>query len=164
MSTPLRRKAQKLQVVLSAGSLYSCSCEETLVILRAKCHVVLSPLSLPENETTVNLKSASFIMIMHLHKCLTHIQSQIKPWLLFAESFTLSLRVKQGQTNHMCNWAMAQGPTTSKGPRAVRAQAKYLVISRLYVKLYAGAVALHLYVLCAAHKLCPWLPVTVTLS
>ena len=37
----------------------------------------------------VNLKSASFIVIMHLHEGLTHIQSQIKPWLLFGESFTL---------------------------------------------------------------------------
>ena len=45
-------------------------------------------ISLPENETTVNLKSASFI-VMLLHKNLTHIHSQIKPWLLFGESFTL---------------------------------------------------------------------------
>ena len=42
-----------------------------------------------ENETTVNCKSASFVVIMHLHKVLTHIQSQIKPQLLFGESFTL---------------------------------------------------------------------------
>ena len=79
------------------------------MILRAKFHVVLSlfsvlkietlmpvyecpctplKISLPENETTVNLKSASFVLIMHLHKVLTHIQSQIKPWLLLGESFT----------------------------------------------------------------------------
>ena len=59
----------------------SCSCVETLVILRAKFHVVSSlfsvlkivilmlayecprtglKMSLPENETTVNLRSASF--------------------------------------------------------------------------------------------------------
>ena len=88
----------------------SCSCVETLVMLPAKFHVVSSLLtvlkieilmlawqcpctplkiSLPENETRANLKSASFIVIMHLHKGLTHIQSQIKPWLLFGESFTL---------------------------------------------------------------------------
>ena len=47
-------------------------------------------ISLPENKTTVNLKSASFIVIMLLHKGLTHFQSQIKPQLLFGESFTLS--------------------------------------------------------------------------
>ena len=34
-------------------------------------------ISLPENETTVNLKRASFFVIMHSHKGLTHIQSQI---------------------------------------------------------------------------------------
>ena len=44
-----------------------------------------------ENETTVSLKSASFVVIMHLHEDLTHIQSQIKPWLLFGESSTLRL-------------------------------------------------------------------------
>ncbi|KAK0146721.1 Sugar phosphate exchanger 3 [Merluccius polli] len=64
----------------------------------------------------------------------------------------------------MGNWAIAQGPTTSKGPRAVRAQAKYLVISRFYVKLSAGAIALHLYSLCAAQNPCPWLPGTVIAS
>ena len=37
----------------------------------------------------VNLKSVSFIIILHLHEGLTHIQSQIKPWLHFGESFTL---------------------------------------------------------------------------
>ena len=47
-------------------------------------------INVPENETTVNLKSASFIIIMHLPEGLTHIQSQIKPWLHFGESFTLS--------------------------------------------------------------------------
>ena len=47
-------------------------------------------MSLPENETMVNLKSASFIVIMLLHEVLIHIQSQIKPWLLFGERFTLS--------------------------------------------------------------------------
>ena len=46
-------------------------------------------ISLPKNETTVNLKSASLVIII-VHKGLTHIQSQIKPWLLFGESFTLT--------------------------------------------------------------------------
>ena len=46
-------------------------------------------ISLPENETWVNLKSASFVVIMLLHEGLTHIQSQIKPRLHFCESFTL---------------------------------------------------------------------------
>ena len=74
------------------------------MILRAKFHVVSShrsvlkivilmlayecpstpmKISLPENETTVNVKSASFVVIMLLHKGLTHIHSQIKPWSLF---------------------------------------------------------------------------------
>ena len=43
-----------------------------------------------ENANTVNLKSASIVVIMLLHEGLTHIQSQIKPWLVFGESFTLS--------------------------------------------------------------------------
>ena len=46
-------------------------------------------INVPKTETTVNLKSASFVVIMLLHKGLTHIQSQIKPWLLIGESFTL---------------------------------------------------------------------------
>ena len=45
---------------------------------------------LPENETTMNLKSASFVVVMPLHEGLTHIQSQIKPLLLFGECFTLT--------------------------------------------------------------------------
>ena len=48
-------------------------------------------MSLPENETMVNFKSASFDVILLLHKGLTHIQSQIKPQLLFGERFTLNI-------------------------------------------------------------------------
>ena len=40
-----------------------------------------------ENKNTVNLKSDSFIVIMLLHKGLTHIYSQKKPGLHFGESF-----------------------------------------------------------------------------
>ena len=36
-------------------------------------------MSLPEKETTVTLKSASFIVIMLLHEGLTHMHSRIKP-------------------------------------------------------------------------------------
>ena len=68
---------------------------ETLVILRAKFHVVSSLLGLLKiaiaRFTTVNLISASFFVIMNLHKGLTHMQSQIKPRLHFGESFTLML-------------------------------------------------------------------------
>ena len=46
-------------------------------------------ISLPENETAVNLKSASSIIIMLLHKGFTYIQSQINPRLLFGASFIL---------------------------------------------------------------------------
>ena len=42
----------------------------------------------PKNETMVNLKSASFVVIMLLHKGLTRMHSQTKPRLLFGESFT----------------------------------------------------------------------------
>ena len=50
-------------------------------------------ISLPENETMVNLKCASFLVIMLLREALTHIQSQIKLWLLFGKSFTLTLYI-----------------------------------------------------------------------
>ena len=43
------------------------------------------------------LKSASFFVIMHLHEGLTHIQSQIKPRLLFGESFTLIKEPRKGR-------------------------------------------------------------------
>ena len=80
-----------------------CSCVETLVILRAKLHIVSSLLTVlkkdfdamvpgphavrwrawgPVSQTMVNLKSASFVVILLLHEGLTHIQSQIKPGLL----------------------------------------------------------------------------------
>ena len=42
-----------------------------------------------KNENTVNLKSASFVVIMLLHEGLTHLRSQKKPWLHFGKSFTL---------------------------------------------------------------------------
>ena len=44
---------------------------------------------MPENANTVNLKSASIVVIMLSHEGLTHIHSQIKPQMLFGESFTL---------------------------------------------------------------------------
>ena len=56
---------------------------------------VIVPLELPlkmslsENENKVNLKSASFIVIMLLYESLTHIHSQKKPRLHFCQSFTL---------------------------------------------------------------------------
>ena len=56
------------------------------LLASTECPCTPLKISLPENETTVNPKSASFIIIMHLHKGLTHIRSQIKPWLIFGES------------------------------------------------------------------------------
>ena len=50
-------------------------------------------MSLPENETTVNLKSASFIVIMLLHEGLTHKHSQRKPRLDFGASFALKAAI-----------------------------------------------------------------------
>ena len=58
-------------------------------MLLYECPSTLLKISLPENKTMVNLKSVSFMVIMLLHKGLTHIQSQVKPRLHFSESFTL---------------------------------------------------------------------------
>ena len=58
-------------------------------MLLLKCPCTPLKISLPVHETTVNLKSASFDVIMLLHVSLTHIQSQKKPRLHFGESFTL---------------------------------------------------------------------------
>ena len=118
-----------------------------ILMLASECPCPTLKIGSPKNETMVNLKSASFFVIMHLHqwcqtdpvkgrcgcrfsfqpskntpdpnqvcsclvgmktcshsdplldqfdttdlhKGLTHIQSQIKPWLLFDESFTLRI-------------------------------------------------------------------------
>ena len=51
-------------------------------MLASECPCTPLKISLPENETTVNLKSASFVVIMLLHKGLTDIQSQIKRFIL----------------------------------------------------------------------------------
>ena len=60
-----------------------------ILMLSSECPCTPLKISLPENETMVNLKSAIFVRIMVLHKGLTHNQSQVKPQLLFGESFTL---------------------------------------------------------------------------
>ena len=54
---------------------------------------------LPENETTVSLKT-SFVVIMLLHEDLTQIQPQIKPCFLFGESFTLRSQMTAVITNY----------------------------------------------------------------
>ena len=113
---PWRRRAEDTAVNVSCSeselcvhkqsSQCSCSCVETLVILQAfmlyraflvflkwrlKKSAPCTPLkiSLPENKNTVDLKSASLVVIMLLHAGLTHIHSQIKPRLHVGESFTL---------------------------------------------------------------------------
>ena len=58
-------------------------------MLALKCPCTPLKMSFSENATTVNLKSASLVIITRLHEGLTRSQSQIKPWLLFGESFTL---------------------------------------------------------------------------
>ena len=68
----------------------SCCVKPSYCFKNSKCPCTPLKISLPKNKTMVNLKSASFVVIMLLHKGLTHIQSQIKPWLLFGESFSLS--------------------------------------------------------------------------
>ena len=57
-------------------------------MLEFQCPCTALKISLRKNKTAVNLKSAAFVVIMPLYKGLTHIQSQINPWLLFGESFT----------------------------------------------------------------------------
>ena len=72
---------------------------------------LLFKINMPKTETTVNFKSASFVTIMLLHKGLTHIQSQIKLWLLFGESFALNENSEvfnQNSASHLdkigCAW------------------------------------------------------------
>ena len=60
-----------------------------ILMLAFECPSIPLKISLPENKTTVNLKSASFVVIMLLHEGLTRIHSQLKPNLLFGQSFTL---------------------------------------------------------------------------
>ena len=69
----------------------------------SECPCTPLKISLPENETTVNLKTATFVVIVHLHKGLTHIQTQTKPWLLFGESFTLSQNSNTPPLNKQIN-------------------------------------------------------------
>ena len=60
-------------------------------------------INMPKTETTVNLKSASFVIIMLLREGLTHIQSQIKPRLLFGERFTLNRKYSTNMSFCTCN-------------------------------------------------------------
>ena len=52
-------------------------------------------INVSKTETKVNLKSASFVVIMLWHEGLTHIQSQIKPRLLFGKISALSAGFSQ---------------------------------------------------------------------
>ena len=63
-----------------------------ILMLALKCPCTTLKISLSENKTTVNLKSDSFVVIIRLHEGLTHIQSQIKPWLLFGDNFTSNIK------------------------------------------------------------------------
>ena len=56
-------------------------------LLKPSCEV--TPRDRHFLSAILNLKSASFVVIMLLHEGLTHIYSQIKPRLLFGESLTL---------------------------------------------------------------------------
>ena len=46
-----------------------------ILMLASECLSTPLKISLPKNETMVNLKSATFIIIMLLHKGLTHMHS-----------------------------------------------------------------------------------------
>ena len=65
-----------------------------------KVPLALRKLAWPKNM--VNLKSASFIVIMLLDEGLTHIYSQNKPRLHFAESFTLRLDTRNPNLQQNC--------------------------------------------------------------
>ena len=76
----------------------SCSCVETLVMLRAKFHVVSRLLTVLKNRdfdayivfaANTPLK---IIFTLLLHRGLIQVRSQKKPRLHFGESFTLSAR------------------------------------------------------------------------
>ena len=57
----------------------------------------LSPpfkINVPKTETTVNLESASFIVIMLLHEGLTHIQALVAFWREFRFKVWSSLATK----------------------------------------------------------------------
>ena len=72
-------------------------------------------MTLPINKTTLNLKIVSLL----LHKGLTHIQSQIQPWLLFCKSFTFivneNLEEKCSSTTFFHN-ERRQWPKKKKNP------------------------------------------------
>ena len=85
MCTEFTKKKVFGQLTLAVAPL-ACRHHGRQKVLIHDCNLI----SLSRNETALNLKSASFVVIMLLHEGLTHIQSQIKPQLLFGESFTLS--------------------------------------------------------------------------
>ena len=93
------------------------------------------PLALPfkinvhKTETTVNLKSASFVAIMLLHEGLTHIQSQIEPWLLFGVSFALN-KNKQTFSSRRCSVLVLEAPCLLQHTRL-----KWMVVIRLQQSL-----------------------------
>ena len=66
------------------------------------CRAYLVFLAWPKNEKkkNVNHKSASFVIIILLHKGLTHIHSQQMPRLHFGKSFTLSSASAWGAVCH----------------------------------------------------------------
>ena len=67
----------------TTSKFHLCRAFLVILMLASECHSTPLKISLPNNETMLNLTSASFDVIMLLHEGLTHIQSQIKPWLLF---------------------------------------------------------------------------------
>ena len=70
-------------------------------------------------KNTVNLKNASFVVIMLLHEGLTHIQSQIKPRLHFGKSFALTRTPKVGenilQALSMVSFNKSKAPSKFRG-------------------------------------------------
>ena len=89
-------------------------------------------ISLPENETTVNFKSASFTAIMQLHDGLTHIQSQIKPRLLSGESFTLSVMKRTFIVTENFISSQARGPLPRRWGLTVCLTAAHVYLLNLW--------------------------------
>ena len=86
-------------------------------------------MSLPENKTTVNLKSASFVVIMLLHKGLTHIHSQIKPRLLSGESFTLTCEKNLKVEFEFIFFIFSSGKSTTNPSTSIVILMKYCSIT-----------------------------------
>ena len=73
------KKKKVFELLTFAAASPACHRHGLLSVLKIVILMLVFKINMPKTETTVNLKSASFVVIMLLHE---HIQSQIKPRLL----------------------------------------------------------------------------------